>query len=138
MDLATVSIQCGHDVVRTVKAALDIQGGLKRLVRRGDTVLIKPNYGVPLSWQMGATTHPDKAAPVPAARSPSAVRSIRSIRKACEGGSRPSSSWAPARTRPKRQQAKAFLSETVPAVSAAKMMLRSADVPHPFLMQREN
>ena len=28
-------------------------------MRSGDTVLIKPNYGVPISWEMGATTHPD-------------------------------------------------------------------------------
>jgi len=59
VERSVVSIQRGPDVVRTVKTALELQGGLKRLVRRGADVLIKPNYGVPISWQMGATTHPE-------------------------------------------------------------------------------
>ncbi len=59
MNSPVVSIQCGLNPADTVKRALALQGGFVRLVRPGATVLIKPNYGVPVSWEAGATTHPD-------------------------------------------------------------------------------
>ena len=59
MKPSTVSVQCGQDAADTVKRALALQGGFKRLVRPGATVLIKPNYGVPISSDVGATTNPE-------------------------------------------------------------------------------
>jgi len=59
MKSSPVSVQCGQSAIDTVKRALALQGGFKRLVSRGATVLIKPNYGVPISWNVGATTNPE-------------------------------------------------------------------------------
>ena len=54
-DLVDVS---GSDPAKMVAAALDALGGMKKFVRRGDHVVIKPNaaFANPADW--GCTTHP--------------------------------------------------------------------------------
>jgi len=58
MRKAEVAIQRGQNVQDIVKTALDL-GGLSKLIKRGDTVFISPNYGVPMKWDTGATTNPE-------------------------------------------------------------------------------
>ncbi len=59
MKPSVVSVWRSRHPAETVKRALALQGGFDRLVTRGTTVLIKPNYGVPVSWDVGATTNPE-------------------------------------------------------------------------------
>lgn len=58
MNNADVAIGRGENVIETVRKTLDLLGGLGNLIRRGDTVLIKPNYAVPMRSETGATTNP--------------------------------------------------------------------------------
>jgi uncharacterized protein (DUF362 family) len=41
------------------KAAVDVLGGMRRFVRQGDKVVIKPNMSFPNPPYWGSTTHPD-------------------------------------------------------------------------------
>ena len=53
-----VAIGRGENVIETVRKTLGFLGGLKNLIHRGDTVLISPNYAVPMRSETGATTNP--------------------------------------------------------------------------------
>jgi len=52
-----VAIQRGENVPETVRNTIALLGGLGSLIRKGDTVLIKPNYAVPMTSDTGATTN---------------------------------------------------------------------------------
>ena len=58
MKNADVAIGRGKNGIETVRKTLGLLGGLGNLIRRGDTVLIKPNYAVPMRPETGATTTP--------------------------------------------------------------------------------
>lgn len=58
MNNLEVAIQRGENINETVKKALSLLGGLGNVIKRGDTVLIKPNYAVPMRSDTGATTNP--------------------------------------------------------------------------------
>lgn len=53
-----VSIVKGRQIGPTVRRAIELIGGLKPLLRSSSRVLIKPNLGVALPAQTGATTDP--------------------------------------------------------------------------------
>lgn len=54
-----VAIQRGKKITQTVKRTLQLLGGLGRVIRNGDRVVISPNYGVPMKSDSGATTNPE-------------------------------------------------------------------------------
>lgn len=56
---AEVAIGRGENVIETVRKTLGLLGGLGDVIRRGDTVLINPNYAVPMKSETGATTNPE-------------------------------------------------------------------------------
>jgi len=58
MKNADVAIGRGENVIETVRKTLGLLGGLGNLIRRGDTVLINPNYAVPMRSETGVTTNP--------------------------------------------------------------------------------
>lgn len=53
-----VSVVRGSDVASSVREALDLIGGIQRIVRPGTDVLIKPNFGVGVSYKTGVITDP--------------------------------------------------------------------------------
>ncbi len=53
-----VSIVRAEDPVAAVKEALDLIGGMERVIHPGDRVLIKPNFGVNVSYETGIITDP--------------------------------------------------------------------------------
>jgi uncharacterized protein (DUF362 family) len=59
MKKAEVAIQRGENVTETVMNTISLLGGLGNVIRKGDTVLIKPNYAVPMGSDTGATTNPE-------------------------------------------------------------------------------
>ncbi len=59
MARAEVAIQRGETIRESVKSALHLLGGLEKVIKDGDTVLITPNCGVPMKSDTGATTNPD-------------------------------------------------------------------------------
>lgn len=59
-----ISIAQGLDVTKTVRAALEPIGGMKRFVRIGDVVLLKPNVAFDRPPSMAATTSPEVVAAV--------------------------------------------------------------------------
>ena len=62
-----VSIQRGENIIETVKKTLSLLGGLGNVIKKGETVLITPNYGVPMMSNTGATTNPEVVVAVIAA-----------------------------------------------------------------------
>ncbi|MEO1171409.1 MAG: DUF362 domain-containing protein [Myxococcota bacterium] len=54
-----LGIARGTDVRAMVRAAVDGIGGIQRYVKRGDTVLIKPNVAFERAAPLGATTNPE-------------------------------------------------------------------------------
>jgi uncharacterized protein (DUF362 family) len=54
----------GNDPARLVRAALAGIGGMGRFVKRGETVLVKPNMAWDRTPEQGANTHPDVVAEV--------------------------------------------------------------------------
>ena len=54
----------GSDAARLVRAALAGLGGMGRFVKRGETVLVKPNMAWDRTPEQGANTHPDVVAEV--------------------------------------------------------------------------
>jgi len=54
----------GPDPAELVRRAVDALGGMKRFVRPGETVLVKPNMAWDRSPEQGANTHPDVVAEV--------------------------------------------------------------------------
>nr|MDO8078151.1 DUF362 domain-containing protein [Candidatus Freyarchaeota archaeon] len=57
--MSVVSIVKGKTAPETVRKAVDLIGGIKKVVNEGDRVFIKPNLVVPLSKDSGATTDPE-------------------------------------------------------------------------------
>jgi len=53
-----VSVVKGRDIESSVRSALDLIGGIQRIVKPGDTVLIKPNFSVGVSPRTGVITDP--------------------------------------------------------------------------------
>jgi len=53
-----VSVVKGSDIESSVRTALDLIGGIQRIVKPGDTVLIKPNFSVGVSSRTGVITDP--------------------------------------------------------------------------------
>src|SRR5262249_44173837 len=51
-------------IAKMVAAALGPMGGMERFIKRGETVLIKPNVAFDRGPRMGATTNPDVLAEV--------------------------------------------------------------------------
>ncbi len=54
----------GSDPARTVRAAVAALGGMERFVKRGETVLVKPNMAWDRTPEQGATTNPEVVAEV--------------------------------------------------------------------------
>jgi len=50
-----------HQIEASVRQAIDLAGGLEDLVKKGDTVLIKPNICIPMPQEKAANTHPEIA-----------------------------------------------------------------------------
>lgn len=57
--LPSLGIAHGTDRIATTRAALDALGGMKRFVRNGDVVMLKPNVAFDRPPALAATTHPD-------------------------------------------------------------------------------
>ena len=53
-----ISIAKGSDIEEQVHRAVDLLGGIKRFVKKGDRVLLKPNVTGPASYEKGITTNP--------------------------------------------------------------------------------
>jgi uncharacterized protein (DUF362 family) len=53
-----VSISKGKNIARAVRQAVDLAGGLEKLIHSGSRVLIKPNLSVALPAKTGVTTDP--------------------------------------------------------------------------------
>ncbi len=47
------------DMVQAVKAVIETLGGIQRFVKKGQTVVLKPNMSFPNPPEWGSTTHPD-------------------------------------------------------------------------------
>jgi len=47
-----------RSVEEATRSLLELFGGMETLISQGDTVVIKPNVGVDLAYQTGATTNP--------------------------------------------------------------------------------
>jgi uncharacterized protein (DUF362 family) len=59
MENGQVAIQRGENTANTVKKTLSLLGGLGNVVKRENTVLITPNYALPMRSETGATTNPE-------------------------------------------------------------------------------
>jgi uncharacterized protein (DUF362 family) len=55
----TMSIVTGSNRQTTVTKAVELLGGMRRFIKPGDRVLLKPNVGFSLPPRVCATTHPD-------------------------------------------------------------------------------
>ena len=55
---SVLSVSEGKDYMQITKSAIDALGGMKRFVKAGDIVLVKPNIGWDRRPEFGATTHP--------------------------------------------------------------------------------
>jgi len=55
----TISVVHGRQRRQTLEKALDLLGGIERFVRRGETVVIKPNAAFASPAGLGATAHPE-------------------------------------------------------------------------------
>lgn len=54
----TVAVARGKDYARTTRSALALLGGMKRFVKPGDVVVLKPNMGWDRTPAQAANTHP--------------------------------------------------------------------------------
>jgi len=72
----TISIVQGSDRVKTANKAIELLGGIKRFVKEGETVAIKPNVAFASPPWFGATAHPELVAEV--------VRLCKDVAKAKE------------------------------------------------------
>lgn len=54
-----LSVIKGSDFPAAVRAAVEALGGMKRFVKAGDVVFLKPNVSLPNPPEWGSTTHPD-------------------------------------------------------------------------------
>ncbi len=57
--MTVVSLVKGETVAEAVREAVDMIGGIKKVVKRGDKVFIKPNLVVPLPRESGTVTDPE-------------------------------------------------------------------------------
>ncbi|MEX2724897.1 MAG: DUF362 domain-containing protein, partial [Candidatus Freyarchaeota archaeon] len=57
--MTVVSLVKGEAVAEAVREAVDMIGGIKKVVKRGDKVFIKPNLVVPLPKESGTVTDPE-------------------------------------------------------------------------------
>lgn len=57
-DSGTLAVASGNDPGKNVRAAMDAIGGMAKLVRKGDFVVIKPNMAWNRPPEMAATTNP--------------------------------------------------------------------------------
>lgn len=55
---STVAVAEGTDYAATTRKAINAVGGMKRFVKAGDVVVVKPNMGWDRSSELGANTHP--------------------------------------------------------------------------------
>ena len=53
-----VAVAEGTDYAATTRKAINAVGGMKRFVKSGDVVVVKPNMGWDRSSELGANTHP--------------------------------------------------------------------------------
>ena len=60
----TISVVKGSDRIKTVNKAIELLGGIKRFVKAGETVVIKPNVAFATPAMLGATTNPQLVAEV--------------------------------------------------------------------------
>jgi uncharacterized protein (DUF362 family) len=58
MQKSQVSVVRGDDMSFCIKKAVDLLGGIQQVIRPGDHVLIKPNFGVNVPWDTGIITDP--------------------------------------------------------------------------------
>ena len=63
MKKVKIALRRRKKVKETVKKAIKDLGGLSFVVNTGSTVLISPNYCVPIKWNTGATTNPWESPP---------------------------------------------------------------------------
>lgn len=56
--LPQVAVAEGKDYPKTTRNAINALGGMKRFVKPGDTVVVKPNMGWDRNPEQGANTHP--------------------------------------------------------------------------------
>lgn len=57
-DAGKLAVASGSDAARNVRAAVDALGGIRKLVRKGDFVVIKPNMAWNRPPELAATTNP--------------------------------------------------------------------------------
>jgi uncharacterized protein (DUF362 family) len=55
---SVVAVAEGSDYVMVTRKVIDALGGMKRFVKKGDVVVVKPNMGWDRSVEQGANTHP--------------------------------------------------------------------------------
>lgn len=60
----TISVVKGADRIKSVNKAMELLGGIKRFVKAGETVVIKPNVAFATPAMLGATTNPQLVAEV--------------------------------------------------------------------------
>lgn len=60
----TISVVKGADRIKSVNKAIELLGGIKRFVKAGETVVIKPNVAFATPAMLGATTNPQLVAEV--------------------------------------------------------------------------
>lgn len=58
MKISTVSIIKEKDPAKCAQKAIELLGGIKKFVRAGEKILLKPNLVVPLKTETGVTTNP--------------------------------------------------------------------------------
>ena len=54
-----ISIVKGADRSKTVEKAIDLLGGIEQFIKKGETVILKPNVAFATPAILGATVHPD-------------------------------------------------------------------------------
>ncbi len=57
-ETSLVAVAEGHDYADITRKAINAVGGMRRFVKAGDVVVVKPNIGWDRSPQLAATTHP--------------------------------------------------------------------------------
>lgn len=77
MEKIEVAIIRGENIQDTVKDALRLLRDFKKVIRYGDTVLITPNYGVPMKPDTGATTNPEVVVAVIEAAQEAGAKKVR-------------------------------------------------------------
>jgi uncharacterized protein (DUF362 family) len=60
----TISVVKGADRIKNVNKAIKLLGGIKRFVKAGETIVIKPNVAFATPAMLGATTNPELVAEV--------------------------------------------------------------------------